>query len=188
MSFGYRVAAALLAVLGCCALLPRMPGSAASPIGFELKTVSFQLENGESVARHVPATMLGGVAVFGYNRDGRPDLFFTNGANLETLKKDSAKFRDRLFRNDGNGVFTDVTEKAGLSGTGYDGGVAVGDYDNDGYPDLFVAGVHHNTLYHNNGNGTFTDVTAKAGVGRSVDPEFGPIWSVAGGWVDVNND
>src|SRR6476661_10941610 len=107
MKLRSRVAAALLLVLGRCALLPRLPGSAPSPIGFELKTVSFQLENGESVARHVPATMLGGVAVFDYNRDGRPDLFFTNGANLETLQKNSAKFRNRLFRNDGNGVFTD---------------------------------------------------------------------------------
>jgi len=188
MKLRSRVAAALLLVLGCCALLPRLPGSAASPIGFELKTVSFQLENGESVARHVPATMLGGVAVFDYNRDGRPDLFFTNCANLETLKKDSAKFRNRLFRNDGNGVFTDVTEKAGLSGTGYDGGVAVGDYDNDGYPDLFVAGVHHNTLYHNNRDGTFTDVSVKAGISNAPDAQFGPMWGVAAAWVDVNND
>ncbi len=106
--------------------------------------------------------MPGGVAIFDYNRDGRPDIFFTNGANIATLKKDSPKYPNRLFRNDGNGVFTDVTETAGLAGTGYDIGVAVGDYDNDGYPDLFVAGVHHSTLYHNNRNGTFTDVTVKA--------------------------
>jgi hypothetical protein len=155
---------------------------ATSPIRFELKTLPFRLENGEGVARHVPATMLGGVAVFDYNRDGRPDLFFTNGANLETLRKDDPKFRNRLFRNDGNGVFTDVTDKAGLAGAGYDGGVAAGDFDNDGYPDLFVAGLHRNTLYRNNGDGTFTDVTAKAGI-RS-----GPQWAVAAAWVDVNGD
>jgi hypothetical protein len=132
--------------------------------------------------------MAGGVAVFDYNRDGRPDIFFTNGANIATLKKDSPKFSNRLFRNEGHGVFTDVTKQAGLAGTGFDNGVAVGDYDNDGYPDLFVAGVHHNTLYHNNGDGTFTDVTAKAGLDRSNDPQYGPLWSITGAWVDVNND
>ncbi len=126
--------------------------------------------------------------MFDYNGDGRPDIFFTNGANIATLKKDSPKYRNRLFRNDGNGVFTDVTDAAGLAGTGYDIGVAVGDYDNDGHPDLFVAGVHHNTLYHNNGDGTFTDVTAKAGLDQSVDPQYGPLWSEAAVWVDVNND
>ena len=73
-------------------------------------------------------------------------------------------------------------------GTGYDMGVAVGDYDNDGHPDIFVAGLHRNTLYHNNGDGTFTDVTAKAGLDRSNDPEYGPLWSITAAWVDVNND
>jgi hypothetical protein len=132
--------------------------------------------------------MAGGVAVFDYNKDGRPDIFFTNGANVETLHKDDPKYSNKLFRNDGNGVFTDVTDKAGLAGTGYDIGVAVGDYDNDGYPDLFVAGVHRNTLYHNNGDGTFTDVTARAGLNGENDPEYGPLWSVAAVWVDVNGD
>jgi enediyne biosynthesis protein E4 len=156
-------------------------------IRFELRTIPFRLEHGEIKARHVPATMAGGVAVFDYNRDGRPDIFFTNGANLATLQKDSPKYSNRLFRNDGNGVFTDVTAQAGLAGSGFDGGVAVGDYDNDGYPDLFVAGVHHNTLYHNNGDGTFTDVSAKAGLNRP-DAQFGPMWAITGVWVDVNND
>jgi len=132
--------------------------------------------------------MAGGVAIFDYNRDGRPDIFFTNGGNIATLKKDSPKYRNRLFRNDGNGVFTDVTEAAGLAGTGYDIGAVVGDYDNDGYPDLFVAGVYHNTLYHNNGDGTFTDVTAKAGLDLGKDPDYGPLWAISGAWVDVNND
>jgi len=168
--------------------LPRAVGVPASAIRFELKPIPFQLEHGEVAARHVPATMAGGVAVFDYNRDGRPDIFFTNGANLATLKKDDPKYRNRLFRNDGNGVFTDVTETAGLAGSGFDSGVAVGDYDNDGYPDLFVAGVHHNTLYHNNGNGTFTDVTGKAGISNRPDPQFGPMWAITAVWVDVNND
>ena len=133
----------------------------------------------------------GGVAVFDYNGDGRPDIFFTNGGNVETLKKDSPKFSNRLFRNDGNGVFTDATAAAGLTGSGYDIGVAAGEYDNDGHPDLFVAGVHHSTLYHNNGDGTFTDVTVKSGLDASLnhpDPEFGPWWAITAAWVDVNND
>jgi hypothetical protein len=139
-------------------------------------------------APHAPSTMAGGVAVLDYNKDGRPDIFFTNGAHIQTLKKDSPNFSNHLFRNDGNGVFTDVTKEAGLTGTGYDICVAVGDYDNDGYPDLFVGGVHGNTLYHNNGDGTFTDVTVKAGLNHSVDPQYGQLWTAAAAWVDVNND
>ncbi len=159
----------------------------AAPIRFELKPIPFRLEHGEVKARHVPATMAGGIAVFDFNKDGRPDIFFANGANLATLKKDSPKYFNRLFRNDGDGVFTDVTEKAGLAGTGFDCGAAAGDYDNDGYPDLFVAGVHRSTLYHNNRDGTFSDVSAKAGLNRP-DSQFGPLWAIAGVWVDVDND
>jgi enediyne biosynthesis protein E4 len=159
-----------------------------APIRFELKKLPFRLDSNESQARNVPETMAGGVAVFDYNGDGRPDIFFANGADLATMKKSSAKYSNRLLRNDGNGVFTDVTAQAGLAGSGFDVGVAVGDYDNDGHPDLFISGVHGNTLYHNNGDGTFTDVTKKAGLDKWNDPEYGPLWSVAAAWVDVNND
>src|SRR6185437_8283646 len=162
-----------------------------SSIRFELKTLPFRLENSETQARNEPETMPGGVAVFDYNGDSRPDIFFTNGANIATLKKDSPKYRNRLFRNDGNGNFTDVTDAARLAGIGFDMGVAVADYDNDGYPDLFVAGVHHGTLYHNNGNGTFTDVTGKSGLDAAInrpDPEYGPWWEITAVWLDVNND
>ena len=158
-----------------------------SRIHFAPASIGFRLESDETLLRHVPATMAGGVAVFDYNQDGRPDIFFTNGANLETLDKDDPKYRNRLFRNDGQGAFTDVTEKVGLAGTGYDDGVAVADYDNDGYPDLFVAGVGRNTLYRNNGDGTFLDVTATAGLNHP-DAQYGPLWAVAAVWVDVNND
>jgi hypothetical protein len=161
---------------------------AAAPVRFELRTLPFQLDSSQSPAKNVPESMAGGVAVFDYNGDGRPDIFFTNGADIATLKKSSAKYSNRLFRNDGNGKFTDVTAEAGLAGSGFDVGVAIGDYDNDGHPDIFVAGVHGNTLYHNNGNGTFTDVTKKAGLDNSIDPEFGPLWAVAAAWVDINND
>jgi hypothetical protein len=179
----------LLFVIASFLALPA--AQAPSPIRFELKKINFHLENSETPAKNAPETMPGGVAVFDYNGDGRPDIFFTNGANIATLKKDSPKYRDRLFRNDGNGGFTDVTDAAGLAGTGYDMGVAAGDYDNDGHPDLFVAGLHHSTLYHNNGDGTFTNVTVKSGLDGSLnrpDPEYGPLWAITAVWVDVNND
>lgn len=177
---------AMVVIVGGVLFLQAAPAPQ-SPIRFSFQAIPFRLENDETPLRHVPAAMAGGVAILDYNKDGRPDIFFTNGANLATLKKDLPKYSNRLFRNDGHGVFTDVTKEAGLAGTGYDFGVAVGDYDNDGYPDIFVAGLHRNTLYHNNKDGTFTDVTAKAGLDRP-DTEYGPLWSIAAVWVDVNND
>jgi hypothetical protein len=156
-------------------------------IHFSFQPIPFSLDSDETPECHAPETMAGGVAVFDYDNDGNLDIFFTNGADIASLKKTSPKYWNRLFRNDGKGNFTDVTEKAGLAGTGYDTGVAVGDFDNDGYEDLFVGGVYRNTLYHNNGDGTFTDVTERAGL-SPPDKEFGPLWSVGAAWVDVNND
>lgn len=126
-------------------------------------------------------TMPGGVAAFDYNGDGRPDIFFTNGADVPSLRKTSSTYWNRLYRNDGNFHFTDVTEQAGVAGEGYSTGVAVGDFDNDGHPDLFVTGVNRNVLYRNRGDGTFEDVTAKSGI-RSGE------WAVAAGWFDYDND
>ena len=158
-----------------------------SPIRFSFQPIDFKLDTCETPERHAPETMAGGVAVFDYNNDGKLDIFFTNGADIKTLRKTSPKYSNHLFENDGKGHFTDVSEKAGLAGTGYDVGVAIGDYDNDGYEDIFVGGIYRNTLYHNNGDGTFTDVTEKAGLNKP-DREYGPLWSVGGVWVDVNND
>jgi hypothetical protein len=186
LTYSLLPSALAFAALAICPALPAQHSS--SPIRFELQKLPFHLDGSESPAKNVPETMAGGVAVFDYNGDGRPDIFFTNGADITTLKKSSAKYSNRLFRNEGNGVFTDVTAQAGLAGSGFDIGVAVADYDNDGHPDIFVAGVHGNTLYHNNGDGTFTDVTKKAGLDKWNDPEFGPLWAVAAVWVDVNND
>jgi enediyne biosynthesis protein E4 len=161
------------------------PGSA--PIHFTFRPIAFTLNSSETPERHAPETMAGGVAVFDYDNDGYLDIFFTNGADIGTLQKSSPKYWNRLFHNNGDGTFTDVTEKAGVKGTGFDTGVAIGDFDNDGYQDIFVGGVHHNTLYHNNGDGTFTDVTERAGLAQP-DKDHGPLWSIGGAWVDVNND
>ena len=160
---------------------------AESPIHFAYRPIPFTLDSCETPERHAPETMAGGVAVFDYNNDGYLDIFFANGADIRTLKKTSPKYSNHLFANDGKGHFTDVTEKAGLAGDGYDVAAAVGDYDNDGNKDLFVGGVHGNRLYRNNGDGTFTDVTKKAGIDQP-DSEYGPLWSVGAAWVDVNND
>jgi hypothetical protein len=161
-----------------------------APIHFVYRPIDFRLESSETAERHAPETMAGGVAVFDYNNDGYLDIFFTNGADIQTLQKDSPKYSNRLFENDGKGNFKDVTGKAGLAGVGFDNGVAIGDYDNDGYKDIFVGGVHGNRLYRNNGNGTFTDVTAIAlpAALQKPDVQYGPLWSVGGAWVDVNND
>jgi hypothetical protein len=138
--------------------------------------------------KYLLETMGSGVALFDYNNDGRLDIFFANGAPLTdptpagTIPaKSGPKDWNRLYRQKKDGTFEDVTEKAGLTGTGYDMGVAVGDYDNDGYEDLYVTGYGGNHLYHNNGNGTFTDVTASSGTGGSG-------WSTSAAWVDLDND
>ena len=158
-----------------------------APIRFVYQPIDFTLDSCETPEHHAPETMAGGVAVFDYNNDGYLDVFFTNGADIKTLRKTSSKYSNRLFENDGKGHFLDVTQKAGLAGIGYDNAVAIGDYDNDGYEDIFVGGLYHNTLYHNNGNGTFTNVTTNAGIDKP-DPQYGLLWSVGGAWIDVNND
>jgi hypothetical protein len=137
--------------------------------------------------KYLPEAMVGGVAMFDYNNDGLLDLFFVNGAALKdpmgtaTPDKTDPKFWDRLYRNNGDGTFTDVTVQAGVKGKNYGMGVAVGDYDNDGFVDLYVTALGHNTLYHNNGDGTFTDVTEQAGV-------EGSGWSAGALFVDYDRD
>jgi|CZKS01.1.fsa_nt_gi hypothetical protein len=175
----------ILAIALAVVICPQPRAHGAAPIGFENVAeqagLRFVLENHPTPEKHNIETMAGGVAVFDYNNDGRPDIFFTNGAAVPELRKESAKDYNRLFRNEGGLKFTDVTEQAGLTGQGYSSGAAAADYDNDGHVDLFVAGAYHNILYHNRGDGTFEDVTAKAGI-RSDK------WTVAAGWFDYDKD
>ena len=150
--------------------------------------VRFQHVASHTTKKYLPETMGSGVALFDYDNDGRLDIFLVNGAPLSdptpkgTIpQKTGPKDWSRLFHQKNDGTFEDVTEKAGLAGVGYGMGVAVGDFDNDGYEDLFVTAYGGNKLYHNNGDGTFTDITSQAGVGGSG-------WSTSAAWVDLDND
>jgi len=157
----------------------------------ELSRVAFTHENSATASKYLIETMGGGVALVDYDNDGRLDIFFTNGALIRDPMPDGAmpdksdkKFWNRLYHQNADGTFTDVTERAGLTGMPqgyYSMGVAVGDYDNDGFEDLYVTGFGGNILYHNNGNGTFTDVTEKAGVRAGG-------WSASAGFFDYDND
>jgi enediyne biosynthesis protein E4 len=113
--------------------------------------VAFTSNSGPTPQKHQPEAMVGGVAIFDFDGDGYPDLYFVNGADMPSLEKTGPQYKNRLFRNNHDLTFTDVTDKAGVAGSGYGMGVAVGDYDNDGRPDLFVTSVNGNQLFHNNG-------------------------------------
>jgi hypothetical protein len=143
--------------------------------------INFVVRNSATPEKHQIETMTSGVAVLDYNNDGHLDIYFVNGATSPQLEKTGASYSNRLFRNNGNGTFTDVTAHAGVAGAGYGMGVAAADYDNDGFVDLFLTGVNRNQLYRNRGDGTFEDVTEKAGVS-------GKVWSIAAGWFDYDND
>jgi enediyne biosynthesis protein E4 len=167
--------------------------AAAAPI-FDVKAlrgIDFILQNSPTSQKYLIETMPGGVALFDYNNDGLLDIFLVNGGRLadpmqgpEKFDRADPRYWNRLYRQNKDGSFTDVTEAAGLAKAGagnYGMGVAVGDYDNDGYADLYVTNYGKNILYHNNGDGTFTDVTAKAGV-------EGGGWSASAGFFDYDND
>ena len=149
--------------------------------------VNFITHNSPTPNKNQIETMVAGVALLDYDGDGWLDIYLVNGAAIPSLQKESPAYWNRLYHNNHDGTFTDVTERAGLAGAGYGMGVAVGDYDNDGRPDIFLASVTGNQLFHNNGDGTFTDVTAKAGVGGGKYAGK-KMWSVAAAWVDYNND
>jgi hypothetical protein len=152
------------------------------------KGLNFRYLSSHTSRKYLLETMGPGVALFDYDNDGRVDIFLVNGAPLDdpTSKgtipqKTGPQYWNRLYHQKPDGSFEDVTEKAGLQGRGYGMGVAVGDYDNDGYEDLYVTAYGGNRLYHNNGDGTFADVTEKAGTG-------GHGWSTSAAWIDLDAD
>jgi hypothetical protein len=147
---------------------------------------SYVSNNNYTGRKYFQQPMCGGVGILDYDGDGKMDIFFTNGAQLPELRKTDASYYNCLLRNKGDGTFEDVTAKAGLAGEhlGFGYGVAVGDYDNDGRPDLFLANTGRNTLYHNNGDGTFTDVTAESGLGTKPADTL----SVQAAWFDYDRD
>ena len=167
------------------------PAAGSSTIRFEDITsktgIKFITDSCPTPYKNQPETMVGGVGLIDYDNDGYLDIYFVNGAAIPSLKKDSPKYYNRLFRNNRDGTFTDVTEKSGLAGDGFDMGVAVGDFDNDGWPDIYVASVTRNRLYRNKHDGSFEDVTDKAGVGMPMY-KGEKMWSAAAGWFDYDND
>jgi enediyne biosynthesis protein E4 len=183
----FAMGMALACTLGSALLIA---SSQVSRIAFENRQesagVAFVLNNGTTEDKPVIDSTLGGVALLDYDNDGYLDLFFTNGADIPGLHKSGATFLNRLYHNNHDGTFTDVTAQAGVAGAGYSMGAAVADYDNDGWADLYVTGVNRNILYHNNGDGTFTDVTQKANVTGMFSGR--KLWSVSAAWIDYDND
>jgi enediyne biosynthesis protein E4 len=184
----------LLAAAGAAGAFPQEPVGQNSSQNVKFSDISesagvkFRYLASHTTKKYLPETMGAGVALFDYDNDGRLDIFVVNGAPIEAPtsqgtipRKSGPEYWNRLYHQKADGTFEDVTEKAGLQGVGYGMGVAVGDYDNDGFADLYVTAYGGNRLYHNNGDGTFTDVTQKAGVAGSG-------WSSSAAWVDLDND
>jgi enediyne biosynthesis protein E4 len=190
-----RVAAALLLLFTSstgiqpalkAAQLAKTQDTPAIPVRYtdvrEAAKITFQQDSTQTEEKYYLETMGTGVAWIDYDQDGLMDVYFIQSAATD-IYKPPHPLRSALYHNNGDGTFTDVTDKAGVGGEGHYGqGVAVGDFDNDGYPDLYVTGYGRAILYHNNGNGTFTDITAKSFVGD----EGG--WSTSAGWFDYDKD
>jgi hypothetical protein len=180
---GSALLSGLLALTSSLASAPA-PQQAAGAVRFRNVAteagVRFVHHHSPTPGKYYVESAPGGLAVFDYNGDGRPDLFFTNGAKTPSLDKSAPEYFNRLYRNDGNMRFSDVTDAAGVRGLGYAMGAAAADYDNDGDVDLFVAGVRQNQLLRN-GDGRFEDVAGRAGIASGE-------WAVAGAWLDYDGD
>src|SRR6185312_8840871 len=190
--FGRRVGLALTVLAGAASTVmafagqpPRTPEDRAPVRYTEVRKsagIEFVQDSTQTDEKYYLETMGTGVAWIDYDQDGLMDLYFVQSAATD-IYKPPHPLRCALYHNNGDGTFTDVTEKAGLGGEGHYGqGVAVGDFDNDGFPDLYVTGYGSAILYHNNGNGTFTDITAKSGVADKGG------WSTSAGWFDYDKD
>jgi hypothetical protein len=192
---GLGTPSAIVALCAVIAVAAGLAASAAPPPATQEPPITVQFTDVRKAAgiaflqdgtgtdeKYYLETMGTGVGWIDYDQDGLMDLYFVQSAATD-IYKPPRPLLSALYHNNGDGTFTDVTEKAGVGGKGHYGqGVAVGDYDNDGYPDMYVTGYGSAILYHNNGNGTFTDVTAKAGVAD----EGG--WSTSAGWFDYDKD
>jgi enediyne biosynthesis protein E4 len=182
------VAVSLLALVIYSAASSRRGPNTAKAMAFftdEAAKAGLTMKNvfgGVDTKKYIIETTGTGVAIFDYDNDGWPDIFVVNGTTLDAPPSASGP-TNHLYRNNHDGTFTDVTEKAGLRHTGWGQGVCVGDYDNDGYEDLYVTYYGKNVLYHNNGDGTFSDVSAKAGVDGT-----GKAWASGCAFVDYDRD
>jgi len=159
---------------------PEMPIFPFEEVPPEKSGIHWVHTSGQSPEKYLPESSGPGCAFLDYDNDGWMDIYLVNSGKCDFFTPDSP-LRNALYKNNRDGTFTDVTEKAGVGGGGYGQGVAVGDYDGDGLPDLYVTQYGRSILYHNNGDGTFTDVTEKAGVAA-------PGWSSSAVWFDYDND
>jgi enediyne biosynthesis protein E4 len=171
-----------VSLTGFPSLVRALPGSQYpfDVIPPEVSGIRWVHSSGKSREHYLPETTGAGCAFFDYDNDGWMDIYLVNSGKCDFFDT-QPPLHNALYRNNRDGTFTDVTEKAGVSGGGYGQGVSVGDYDGDGFPDLYVTQYGRNILYHNNGDGTFTDVTEKAGVAA-------PGWSSSSAWFDYDND
>src|SRR5262249_50492364 len=163
----------------------QVPGQGKGNVIFEevpakVSGITWVHNNAQSTERYLPETVGAGCAFFDYDNDGWMDIYLVNSGASDFFTP-VTPLKNALYRNNHNGTFTDVTDKAGVAGGGFGMGVAAADYDGDGWQDLYVTNYGRNVLYHNNGNGTFTDVTEKAGVAA-------PGWSTCATWFDYDND
>ncbi|RPJ54410.1 MAG: CRTAC1 family protein [Acidobacteria bacterium] len=170
---------------------PGKPSPSSAPILFQeiasRAGVDFVLNNSVTARKYSIETMTGAVVLFDFNNDDLLDIYLPNGARIPDFDKSDPVFFNRLYENNGDETFTDVTLKARMQGKAYAMGAAAGDYDNDGFVDLYVAGVNANQLFHNNGDGTFSDLTASSGA-TGIHPRLGKLWAITAGWLDYDND
>jgi enediyne biosynthesis protein E4 len=160
--------------------LPDTSNTLFEPVPPSTSGITWRHVNGRSPDYYLPETTGAGCAFLDYDNDGWMDIYLVNSGRCDFYEPNPA-LKNALYHNNRDGTFTDVTDKAGVAGGGYGMGAAVGDYDGDGFPDLYVTQYGRSILYHNNGNGTFTDVTEKAGVAA-------PGWASSAVWFDYDND
>ena len=178
--FVSTIAGSLLVPRFSLLALPDTPQFPFEDVPPEKSGIRWVHSSGKSAEKYLPESSGAGCAFLDYDNDGWMDIYLVNSGRCDFFTP-NPPLRNALYKNNRNGTFTDVTEKAGVSAGGYGQGVAVGDYDGDGFPDIYVTQYGRSILYHNNGDGTFTDVTEKAGVAA-------PGWASSAVWFDYDND